>query len=365
MGGKGCKIFDLKHDPMNPKLLVAKTNNFISNSECHDSHVQTINKRDILISSDGYAKKWRLSDITDLRDNPTQLPLISSTPRVRGSVYAHDAATSDDGQTLFVFDEFNNFDIGVYDISDINSPKLIRQFQWSNENEYNSIVHNGFVRGNYLFVAYYEAGLRVFDISNIKDSINEVGHYETWRDPNGDGILSNEVNGRFNGAWNLYVGFSSGKVLVSDIKHGIFVLTIHDDSCIEESDAEFFFKIGLKEGKRKKCNWLRKQNRSKIAKICRTSVDSTASLPAPENICRKTCKTCNPCYENDKAKFFHKFANNKVRLKSCDWLQKGENDKWCSLQQGSFEGYSSPRKVFPVSCAHHGSQCRDVAHFHT
>ena len=44
------------------------------------------------------------------------------------------------------------------------------------------------ILGNYLVVAYYGAGLRVFDISNTSN-IQEVGKYETFRDPNGDGIF--------------------------------------------------------------------------------------------------------------------------------------------------------------------------------
>lgn len=63
--------------------------------------------------------------------------------------------------------------------------------------------HNGEVRGQYLYVAYYKAGLRVFDISNPL-SPYEVGKTETFRDPNGDGVLENPyINAQSNGAWNV------------------------------------------------------------------------------------------------------------------------------------------------------------------
>ena len=82
-------------------------------------------------------------------------------------------------------------------------------FQYSDDAAQNSRIHNGQVRGNYLLTAYYEAGLRVFDISNPANPV-EVGKYETWRDPDGDGTFDKTVTGNYNGAWNLHVFLPSG-----------------------------------------------------------------------------------------------------------------------------------------------------------
>lgn len=177
-------------------------------------------------------KKWRLSDITDIRNSTFQLSVLSVTPNtnLEGSIYAHESVVSADGNILFAFDEFNDFDIAAYDISDLTSPQLIRQFQWSKDDRDNSIVHNGFVRGDYLIVAYYEAGLRVFDVSDVYTDVTEVGHLETYRDPDGDGIFDNSVTAGFFGAWNVYVGLPSGKILISDLNYGTFVVTINDNA---------------------------------------------------------------------------------------------------------------------------------------
>jgi len=225
----GCKIFDLSKDPWNPSVLVKQTASS-GGADCHDSYVQTINDKgidkDIFISSDGYSKRWRLYDITDIRSPTFELSVLGITPPVGGNAYAHQSVVNEDGNVLFVFDEFNSFDIGVYDISNLSSPELIRQFQWSENGSNISKVHNGFVRGNYLFVAYYEAGLRIFDISDVQTGITEVGNLETYRDPNGDNVFNKSINGEYNGAWNVYVGLSSGKVLISDTHSGTFVVTI-------------------------------------------------------------------------------------------------------------------------------------------
>eukprot|EP00555_Chaetoceros_dichaeta_P007718 CAMPEP_0198258614 /NCGR_PEP_ID=MMETSP1447-20131203/7985_1 /TAXON_ID=420782 /ORGANISM="Chaetoceros dichaeta, Strain CCMP1751" /LENGTH=448 /DNA_ID=CAMNT_0043945777 /DNA_START=93 /DNA_END=1436 /DNA_ORIENTATION=+ len=193
-GTFGCRIFDLLPDPMSPKFITTSTG-----GECHDSYGQRIGQRDVLFSADGMMGQYRLLDISNIR-NSNQIPKIGETNSVNGA-YAHSNVVSDDGKTLFVFDEFNEFDIGVYDISDLSNPQLITTFQWSGEqSEGNSIVHNGMILGNYLIVAYYQAGLRVFDVSNTSN-IQEVGKYETFRDPNGDGIFDNNSVRGDDGAW--------------------------------------------------------------------------------------------------------------------------------------------------------------------
>ena len=227
----GCKIFDLNEDPWNPKELVKRTASS-GGDDCHDSYLQTINDngidRDILITSDGWSARWRLFDITNIRSPNFKLSVLGITPYLSGFVYAHECVLNEDGSILFVFDEFHNFDIGVYDVSDLTDPKLVRQFQWSENSKTPSRVHNGFVRGNYLFVAYYEAGLRVFDIANVYTGISEVGKLETFRDPDGNGILDKNITSNYLhlGAWNIYVGLPSGKVLISDTNSGTSVVQI-------------------------------------------------------------------------------------------------------------------------------------------
>jgi len=216
----GCRVFDLRENPMTPNLIATYTG-----GDCHDSYGQRIGQRDVLFSSDGMTGSFRLLDITNIRTS-TSFPKIGQTNRVIGA-YAHQNVVSDDGTKLFVFDEFNRFDIGVYDISNLSRPQLISTFQWSGEqSEGNAIVHNGAIFGNYLIVAYYKAGLRVFDISNT-NNIQEVGKYETYRDPDGDGNFENNSLSGYDGAWNV-AKLQSGKILVSDTVYGTFVVTLND-----------------------------------------------------------------------------------------------------------------------------------------
>ena len=101
----------------------------------------------------------------------------------------------------------------------------VETFQWSGDATGNSPVHNGQVKGDLLHVAYYEAGFRVFDISDPANPV-EVGMYETWRDPDGDGTFNKSITGIENGAWNVYTDLPSGYVLVSDTRSGLFVFQV-------------------------------------------------------------------------------------------------------------------------------------------
>ncbi|MFL6198248.1 MAG: choice-of-anchor B family protein [Thermoanaerobaculia bacterium] len=220
----GCQIFDLLQNPFDPPLLPSWTG---SGHDCHDSfsrsNVPGSGGRDLLYSAEGYAIRYRILDITNVRTGgaPT---IVGEGPTVSG-IYAHSNWLDDDSHYLYAFEEFNVRDIGVYDVSNPASPTQVTSFQWSGDATGNSRIHNGQVRGKYLITAYYEAGLRVFDISNPANPV-EVGKYETWRDPDGDGTFNKTITGNYNGAWNIHVYLPSGNVILSDMKSGTFIFRV-------------------------------------------------------------------------------------------------------------------------------------------
>jgi choice-of-anchor B domain-containing protein len=220
----GCQIFDLLQNPFNPPIIASWSG---SGHDCHDivarTNVPGSGGKDLLYSSDGYATRYRILDITNVRSGvpPT---LLGETAPVAG-IYAHSDWLTDDSHYLYTFEEFNVYDVGVYDVSNPASPTLVRTFQYSGDASQNSRTHNGQVRGNYLLLGYYEAGFRVFDISNPVNPV-EVGKYETWRDPDGDGTFNQSITGNYNGVWDVYVFLPSGNVLVSDMKSGTFIFRV-------------------------------------------------------------------------------------------------------------------------------------------
>jgi len=220
----GCQIFDLRQNPFDPPLLPSWTG---SGHDCHDSftraNVPGSGGKDLLYSAEGYATRYRVIDISNVRVGVPPALVGESAP-VAG-IYAHSNWLDDDSHYLYAFEEFNVRDIGVYDVSNPASPTQVTAFQYSEDATANSRIHNGQVRGKYLLTAYYEAGFRVFDISNPVNPV-EVGKYETWRDPDGDGTFNKTVTGNYNGAWNIYSFLPSGNVLVSDMKSGTFIVRV-------------------------------------------------------------------------------------------------------------------------------------------
>ncbi|MDA1183197.1 MAG: choice-of-anchor B family protein [Acidobacteria bacterium] len=220
----GCQILDLEQNPFDPPVIGGWSG---SGHDCHDSFsrgdVPGTGGKDLLYSADGYSTRYRVVDITSIRLGGAPTLLGESVP-VSG-IYAHSNSLDDDSRYLYAFEEFNVRDIGVYDVSDPATPTLVTTFQYSGDATGNARVHNGQVRGKYLLAAYYDAGLRVFDISNPANPV-EVGKYETWRDPDGDGTFNQAISGGYNGAWNVHAFLPSGNVLVSDMKSGTFIVQI-------------------------------------------------------------------------------------------------------------------------------------------
>lgn len=228
----GLYVLDVQTTPRFPRLVARW-----SGGDAHDTFFISgltvpglSGPRDLLYSSDGRRSNTQILDMTNARGfflRPTlQLQPIGTTNTISGH-YSHSSAVTNDGQVLYAFDESNRFDLAIYDLSDPRDPQFVKYFQYSNEGAENSYVHNGRIRGNYLYVAYYTAGLRVFDISDRFNPV-EVGKFETFRDPDGDGQFEKPFRTAFDGAWNVYVDLPSGNVLVSDTDEGLFIFGVSE-----------------------------------------------------------------------------------------------------------------------------------------
>lgn len=206
-----------------------------------------------------YNPSVRIVDITS-PGNPTELSSIST---LNGGTDAHDVFAQD---SVLYIAEGNNPTIGLFDMSDPNNPSLLQRLTipsagyvhqvWvSEDNNYmisteetanhtvklwniqninnislsddylggSHLAHNAYLKGNYAYISHYESGLRVVDISDPAN-ISEVGYYDTY--PQGE-------TSNFNGAWGTYPFFNSGKILISDIQTGLYVVYFEGATSIE------------------------------------------------------------------------------------------------------------------------------------
>jgi hypothetical protein len=198
----GLKIYDLNDDPTAPALVWEAP---VSNGS--DGHDATV------VGSTLYefrgASGIRIWDVTN---HSAPLPLGDITdPRIK---YAHNGWPTTDGQYLFVTDELAldpTPDITVWDIREPLFPRLVASIS-----DPEATVHNCYVVGDVLYVAYYVAGFRLYDIS---DPLNPV-----LLDTEDTSPLSGE--GSFEGAFGVYPFSPDGYVYVSDRPNGLFVFRI-------------------------------------------------------------------------------------------------------------------------------------------
>jgi choice-of-anchor B domain-containing protein len=201
----GVVILDLTQDPGNPQLM--------ANASLPGGYVHDIFVRDhIGYASHGNNGLW-VYDFTD-PENPIVLGTLINYPE---SGYNHSSWLSDDGNTLIMADETHNRSVKSVNVSELNNIQVIDLFRSTllAPDDTASIVHNPFIRGNYVFLSYYHDGLQVFDMTDPTNVV-QVAYYDT--EPN------NTTYSGFTGCWGTYPFLPSGVIIASDMKNGLFLL---------------------------------------------------------------------------------------------------------------------------------------------
>lgn len=202
--------------PANPVLLRKFPTTYI-----HDIYV----KDHIAYASHGEAhpinnptnnKVWDISD-------PSNIVLLKADDVLTG--YNHSSWATEDGHYSYVAEEFpRGRPISIYDMSGADMQR-VGFFKEPLEEpvKSNNRPHNPFVKGDTLFISYYEDGVQVFDISNPLIP-KRIAYYDTYPFQNGlgyDSIIHN-----WKGAWGVYPYLPSGCILASDITQGLFTFKV-------------------------------------------------------------------------------------------------------------------------------------------
>lgn len=145
--------------------------------------------------------------------NPVLLKAFLSGART------HTATPTADGNTLVIAEERSDGNVLLYDISMINqandpdSPVLLSTLNRTNVGIDAHSPHHPHLYGNLLFLAWYEAGLQVFNVADPANPIH-VGAFDTY-----PGTSTN-----FNGNWGIDMSLGLDKVLLSDRSRGLIVV---------------------------------------------------------------------------------------------------------------------------------------------
>ncbi|MEN8373935.1 MAG: choice-of-anchor B family protein [Gemmatimonadota bacterium] len=155
----------------------------------------------------------RIVDVTD-KSNPVPISAADYPSRA----YIHQGWLTDDQRYFYMDDEIDELTgktdrtkTTIWDVSDLDDPVMAGVYLGPD----NATDHNLYIKGDRMYQANYQAGLRVIDISDPLNPV-EVGHFDTTP-------YEGEGSG-FSGAWTAFPFFDSGTVVVTSMNEGVFIL---------------------------------------------------------------------------------------------------------------------------------------------
>lgn len=196
-GAGGVIMYDLTNDPMSPVRVGMFDQWYV-----HDSFA----RGDTLYAGHILNGFFSIVDVSD----PSSPVLLGqqNTP----SDFTHNTWLDASGRYLYTTDERPNAYVAAYDVSDPTDIQFMGRLRSDPGSD--AIPHNTYwLPGDYVVQSYYTYGISIYDASDPTNMV-EVGHYDT----------SPLTGGGFFGAWGVYPFLPSGRLLVSDIEEGLFVL---------------------------------------------------------------------------------------------------------------------------------------------
>ena len=159
-----------------------------------------------------------------------QFNYINSITAYPAQGYNHSSALTDDSQTLIFTDEVpEGLAVKSVDVSNLSNLSVNTTFS----SNVGATPHNPFIVGNTCYIAYYQDGLYAFDVSDVNNPL-QLGYFDTYYQ-NPAGIY---LSPAYKGAWGAYPFLPSGKMLVSDMQNGLFVLDISAVQSLQQVSAE-------------------------------------------------------------------------------------------------------------------------------
>lgn len=134
--------------------------------------------------------------------------------------YTHQGWLTEDHRFFLQNDELDESAFGfnprtlIWDVQDLDNPILLGEFY----NEAVSIDHNLYTHQGLVFESNYTSGLRILSADRVEEGLlREVAYFDC--EPQGDAIA-------FAGTWSNYPYFESGSIAISDMRNGLFVISL-------------------------------------------------------------------------------------------------------------------------------------------
>jgi choice-of-anchor B domain-containing protein len=207
------RVFSLA-DPTNPVLLWQGPDDIPVVHDCYvRNNIAFLNCGEYGI---------RIYDFT----NPSTPDYLNNLTFYQDQGYNHQGWLSPNGKTYIFADETNGKRVKKCTIGNDYSIHVDQLFGTNFEN--NSIPHNIMCTDEFAFVAYYNEGLRIFDIRN---NPFEIASYDTY---------TASSTFKMNGAWGVYSNYQSGRIIVSDRQNGLFLFHFDQSIFIQNHGDDFY-----------------------------------------------------------------------------------------------------------------------------
>jgi choice-of-anchor B domain-containing protein len=135
--------------------------------------------------------------------------------------YAHQGWLTEDQSFFLMNDELDEYNLGrttktyIFDVRDLDNPVFVNYYEHNTQ----SIDHNLYVKGDYVYASNYVSGLRILKMNDISSAdLSLTAFFDS--EPSSFG----NPNEQFEGNWSNYPFFESGIIIMSDINRGLFIL---------------------------------------------------------------------------------------------------------------------------------------------
>jgi choice-of-anchor B domain-containing protein len=176
-------------------------------------------KDDTLYAANIYSpSKLSIINVTN-KDNPLLITQFAYPNAV-----CHNVWTSENRRWLLTTDEGGSNHLKLWDAQNLNN--LVLTYEYIPYEL--AMVHNAYFKGDTIFMAHYRAGVVALDVSTLPAAPTVIGYYDTYP---GTGTA-------YQGAWNVFPYYNSGKFIVSDIKTGLYVFRFGNPIGIHQTTSE-------------------------------------------------------------------------------------------------------------------------------
>ena len=216
--GHAMSVYDIT-DPVDPVFL----SHFDGIEYVHDCFV-----RNDSAYLNGATEGLFVYDFT----NPSNPTILGSLTTYQDQGFNHSGWLSADGDTYVFADENRGLRMKLVDVSDLTD--ITTRALFNSEVSPNTIPHNLMLKNDIVYVSHYNDGLRIFDVTDQNNPV-QVGYYDTDLEP--------DTAGNFVGAWGVYSFLPSGRILISDLREGLFLFKFDTPTSVPEEAISQGFQV--------------------------------------------------------------------------------------------------------------------------